>query len=164
MEGFTRSLPSSPLLNLRLAKRTTGRADWLNHIFICLHICLAYTRRHSLCYTLIYSRIAICCKSNTGIHTTQTRQHTLITLREKQMASSKLWVATRLTLAKQTWLCASAPPYSLTVEKSDHRRHRQNLNICYFVSCSVSNHIQKITEYVVKEKEKVVLCSKKVVL
>ena len=29
MEGFTRSLPSSPLLNLRLAKRT-GRDDYLS--------------------------------------------------------------------------------------------------------------------------------------
>ncbi len=85
MEGFTRSLPSSPLLNLRLAKITGRTTIYLSiYLSICLSICLSI-------YHIQYNNLSYVKYRHTHWHNT----HSSHGGRNRWQSPAELLVATR---------------------------------------------------------------------
>lgn len=80
VEGFTRSLPSSPLLNLRLAKRPGG-TDWL---IVYLSVCLSIKQKYSI-MSPRYNQY-----TETWIHTNKTYAHHRRTNRWQSLAKTNI--------------------------------------------------------------------------
>lgn len=116
MEGFTRSLPSSPLLHLRLAKRA-------GTVPLVLSACLPRLASSCLvlsclvCLTGCHMVMTACSKPNTGKHAFaqfQTRHRRRVTQTGSQMAVSRRRQRGRREQNKQT-LAASQHTYVLFV-------------------------------------------------